>query len=336
MTSPHFSPLVSILVPCYNVENYLYKCLSSIKSQTLSDIEVICINDGSTDSTLEIIQEFIKKDQRFRLLNKKNSGYGDSLNKGMSIARGEYIGIVESDDFIEPTMFEKLYKAAKSYNLDLCRCSYFYHRDGKDTIQTWPSVPKNKVIKPLNFLQVFLQAPSVWVNLYSKHWIVQQNLQFLPTPGASYQDISFCFKAYYCSDRFMMLDDALLHYRLDNENSSIHNQEKVFYVCNEWEEIYKFLKKQNATRDFFYLLPIIQHTNYLWNLGRISKNYKYSFLKQWQTEIKEHLSSGETNWLKLPFTNLLVELVVYFCPSFLLKYEKEHWLIRKLKPFFRH
>ena len=99
---PTKQPKVSILVPCYNVEKYLKQCLDSIVNQTLQDIEIICINDGSTDSTLDIIKQYAKNDDRFVVIDKQNEGYGKSMNRGLDAATGEYIGIVESDDWIEP------------------------------------------------------------------------------------------------------------------------------------------------------------------------------------------------------------------------------------------
>ena len=93
------APKVSILVPICNVERYLRQCLDGLVNQTLEDIEVICINDGSTDSSLSIIREYERRDQRIVVIDKPNSGYGDSMNRGIDTARGEYVGIVESDDF---------------------------------------------------------------------------------------------------------------------------------------------------------------------------------------------------------------------------------------------
>ena len=94
-------PKVSILVPCYNVEKYLPVCLDSICRQTLKDIEIICINDGSKDSTLDIIKRYAKQDNRFVVIDKENEGYGKSMNRGLDVASGEYVGIVESDDWVE-------------------------------------------------------------------------------------------------------------------------------------------------------------------------------------------------------------------------------------------
>lgn len=99
---------VSILVPVCNVKKYLRECLDSLERQTLENIQIICIDDGSTDSSPEILKEFQARDSRFEIISKKNSGYGDSMNQGLAQAHGEYIGIVESDDFVNFDMFEKL------------------------------------------------------------------------------------------------------------------------------------------------------------------------------------------------------------------------------------
>jgi len=102
------SPKLSILVPVYNVSAYLPLCLDSIMNQSFSDFECILINDGSTDFSLSILKSYVKQDPRFRLISHKNSGYGASLNKGIKLAKGEYIGIVEPDDFIHRDMYKKL------------------------------------------------------------------------------------------------------------------------------------------------------------------------------------------------------------------------------------
>lgn len=118
------SEKISVLIPIYNVEKYLGECLESIINQTYSDLEIICINDGSTDNSLSIINKYAKLDDRIVLIDKENSGYGDSMNRGLSIAKGEYISIVESDDFIEKDMLGVLYEKMASYNLDVVKCKY--------------------------------------------------------------------------------------------------------------------------------------------------------------------------------------------------------------------
>ena len=124
---------VSIIVPAYNAEAYLRQCLDSIISQTLQDIEILCINDGSKDSTLEIMREYAAKDSRLKVIDKPNTGYGNSMNVGLQMAKGEYIGIVESDDFVKPEMYQVLYEAASKNELDLVKADFvvFMEAEGK-------------------------------------------------------------------------------------------------------------------------------------------------------------------------------------------------------------
>ena len=118
-------PKVSIIVPTYNVEAYLVECMESITNQTLEDIEIICINDGSTDGSLAILKSYAEKDKRIVLVDKENGGYGIGMNIGMSLATGEYIGIVEPDDFVPVNMFGDLYKIAKENDLDFVKADFY-------------------------------------------------------------------------------------------------------------------------------------------------------------------------------------------------------------------
>ncbi len=104
---------VTVIVPVYNNESYIRECLGSIMKQTMKELEILVVNDGSTDGTLDIIQELVEKDSRIIIYDMQNSGYGKAVNLGISHAQGEYIGIVESDDYIAPEMYEELYIAAK-------------------------------------------------------------------------------------------------------------------------------------------------------------------------------------------------------------------------------
>ena len=117
---------VSIVIPIYNVEKYLRECLDSVIGQTLQDIEIICVNDGSKDSSLAIMQEYAERDERVKIIDKPNSGYGNSMNRGFDMATGEYIGIVESDDYADANMFETLYRVAKEENADVVKGGFYY------------------------------------------------------------------------------------------------------------------------------------------------------------------------------------------------------------------
>ena len=114
-------PKVSVIVPVYNIEQYLRECIDSILAQTLTDLEVICVDDGSTDRSPGILDDYASRDPRVHVIHRENHGYGQSVNVGMDRAVGEYIGIVESDDRILPDMYEKLYNAAREYDLDFVK-----------------------------------------------------------------------------------------------------------------------------------------------------------------------------------------------------------------------
>lgn len=276
-------PKISIIIPCYNVEKYLKQCLDSVVNQTLQDIEIICINDGSTDSTLSILREYENSDNRIKVISKHNSGYGASMNIGLETAKGKYIGIVESDDYAELNMFETLYNVAEENNLDLVRCQYYLYNSKENSNEprdnSW--VPQNKVYCPLKENAPFLQAPAIWSNLVNREFLNKNNIRFLETPGASYQDTSFAFKLYACADRFMMIPDRLLHYRIDNENSSVNSSAKANFVNTEYAEITRFSKEKGIYKDVCKLIPRIKYACYQWNHSRLSKKLKPSFIFRW-------------------------------------------------------
>ena len=125
---------LSIIVPVCNVEKYLRECLESLINQTLKDIEIICINDGSKDHSLDILKEYERKDKRIYIIDKPNAGYGHTMNKGMDVAKGEYIGIVESDDFAAENMFESLYNLAIEHEADVVKSNYIAYRTEKKNL----------------------------------------------------------------------------------------------------------------------------------------------------------------------------------------------------------
>ena len=126
-TNASGSPVLSLLIPIYNVQRYLRECLDSALAQTLKDIEIICINDGSTDNSPAIIREYMERDRRVKMIDKANSGYGDSMNHGLEMARGKYVGILESDDFMASDALEKLVSAADSNNADFAKANFDFY-----------------------------------------------------------------------------------------------------------------------------------------------------------------------------------------------------------------
>lgn len=288
---------ISILVPIYNVEKYLQKCLDSLINQTLEDIEIICINDGSTDSSSLILEKYSKKDSRIKVINKENSGYGASMNLGLDSAKGEFIGIVESDDFVKDTMFEKLYKIAQKNCADIVKSDYFYYSTVKNQARKAGKISKRisgKVINIKNYLKILKRQPSIWSAIYRTDFIKDNKIRFLETPGASYQDTSFFFKTMTLAKRIVLTDKAYLYYRQDNEASSVHSKEKVFMVCKEYEEITKFLETHSDIKDLVNTTKFIKEYNtFMWNLKRIDEIFVDDFIKVFSETFKKYYLSNE-------------------------------------------
>ncbi len=221
------APKVSVLVPICNVERYLEECLDSLVAQSFTDFEVLCINDGSTDGSLAIIHRYMEADARFRVIDKPNSGYGASMNMGLANAIGEYIAILESDDFFEPNALELLVDAAERNQSDVVKADfYLYWSTPQERDELFRIVDEQEVgrtVRPIDDLAIFFRKPSIWSALYRTNFLKDNGIDFLETPGASYQDAGFNFKVWASAARATFIADPILHYRQDNEKSSVNS-----------------------------------------------------------------------------------------------------------------
>lgn len=290
------TPLVSILVPCCNVEKYLHQCMDSILCQTYGNIEIICLNDGSKDNTLGILREYESKDERVKVIDKPNSGYGSTMNLGIDKAEGKYIAIIESDDYIEPAMMETLVNAAERENLDLARCLYIERNEvtGKDKIvhHSFKEL-YNTTVKPLEHQEIFFLAPSIWVGLYNREFLNRNSIRFLETPGASYQDTSFAFKVYAAAERVMFIPEVLHNYRI-NSNSSVNSPGKMYYVCTEDEEIRRYAREIGVYDCLAGTMARRTFGSYLWNYNRMgTMKLKREFMKKWSEDTARMFKDGE-------------------------------------------
>lgn len=286
---------VSILVPCYNVEKYVRQCLESLVNQTLKEIEIICINDGSTDQTLAILKEYAHQDKRVKIIDKPNSGYGASMNMGLKSAVGEYIGIVESDDFVDLDMFKKLYHLAKKNAVQVVKSNFYIHTaaNGDKVEKALPSADLNKVINPRINSDIFYCPHSIWAGIYERRFLNDFEIDFLESAGASYQDIGFSFKVLAQAQRVWLTQEAFLHYRCDNENSSVKSEEKVFCVADEWANIEKYMDKYPQDKKACTILRNhVKLNNYNWNLSRLKGDKKEAFRKIYIKEYSEALMKG--------------------------------------------
>lgn len=301
---------VSILVPIFNSSLFLEQCLDSVVHQTLREIEIICINDGSTDTSLQIIQAYSQKDYRIKIIDKENTGYGHSMNLGLRQARGKYIGIVESDDFAESTMFERLYELAETHQVELVKSNTFFYdeKNGDSFFEMFEECPYGQVISPLEVPKMFYGTTFVWTTLYSRDFLLRNDIWFNETPGASYQDVAFTLKTLSCAKRVYLVKDAFLHYRIDNASSSVNSKEKVYCDCDEFEELWRFLDLRPELKEKVKcFIPRGMYRIYKWNYGRIAQKFKLGFLRRVIDEFREMNNQGilrreywdDTTWMEL-------------------------------------
>ena len=288
-------PYVSVLVPIYNAQDYLAQCLGALSNQTLDNIEIIAINDGSTDRSLEIIQSFAMRDDRFRVVDKSNSGYGASMNIGLEIARGEYIGIVEPDDFPDLVMFGKLYKMAKRFDCDLVKCNFFERIDERDRMtNNFRGFRKGVPFNPADLPSIICTIPSIWTALYRKGMLDRAGIRFRETPGAAFQDTSFTLKAWFEASKCALVHRPMLHYRMDNPNASSHTTDRVFVVCEELASAEEFLRERPERASAFMPWFLVDKWGkYCWNYLRIDPSLHVEFAERMREEYLAARDAGE-------------------------------------------
>ena len=298
---------VSLVVPIYNVERYLKKCLDSCIRQTMKDIEIICVDDGSTDKSYDIVKKYAQKDKRIVPITKKNAGYGNSMNIGMDKARGEYIGIVESDDYIERDMCAVLYNAAKKYDVDVIKSDYkiFHTKNGREITSYEATCTEegyyDKVLIPTRNKVIFNFQMNTWTGLYKASFIKANDIRHNETPGAAYQDNGFWFQTLSLAHTVMFINKAFYHYRQDNPNSSINSKGKVFCMNDEYAFIHSFIKSHSEVeKNFMYEYFRKMFFNYMHTYERIAEQYKLEYLERFSRELKAAQSSKEIDLAKIP------------------------------------
>lgn len=300
---------VSIVMPIYNAEPFLEDSIGSVINQTLHEIEIICVNDGSTDNSLQILEHYKKNDSRIKIISKPNSGYGHTMNVGMEQATGKYIGIVEPDDFVALDMFENLYNTAEKYNVDFVKSNLYKFKideygSVKDTFIN-NNIITDQVIIPSEHPEVILQQlAATWTGIYNRKFLWKYGIKHNETPGASYQDLGFLFHTFMFAQRIYYVKDAYYYYRVDNPNSSINNKAKVYCVKEEYDYILNSLKNnrllnidKNAFMPYYWRRRFI---NYMATYARIDNKYKREYILHFSELFREAKKSNEINMYIFP------------------------------------
>ena len=247
-------PKVSVIVPIYGVEKFLRECVDSILSQTLKDIEIILIDDGGKDNCPQIIDEYVQKDERIVAIHKANGGYGQTCNVGLERATGEYVAIVEPDDYIESKMYEDLYKIAKKFDSDIVKSCFYDNLQAKEEqriLKTkWDDdkIPQNRSFK-ITECGLFLQYhPSIWSCIYKKEFLDKHNIKFIEAPGAGWTDNPFQVQTMCLAERINYTPNAYYYWRRLNKDES-DDLKDITVPFKRTQEIHQWLNEHNINND---------------------------------------------------------------------------------------
>lgn len=222
--------LISIIVPVYNMEQYLDRCMDSILNQTYENLEIILVDDGSTDKSSLMCDEYAKKDPRIKVVHKVNGGLSDARNAGLDVATGAYIGYVDSDDWIEPDMYEKMYQACIEYNAQVVVCRYAQVYRDKTVKNDTDNVVAFDREKLLGYYicdsDDYKIYNSVWSKLFKRELV--DGVKF--PVGKNSEDIMYTTKAFCKADKGVYIDKCLYNYVLDREGSimNVKRAERMF------------------------------------------------------------------------------------------------------------
>lgn len=249
-----FNPKVSVIVPIYNQEKFLHKALDSLQAQTLKDVEFICINDGSTDKSLEIINKYAHNDKRFKVIDQPNVGTGQARNNGLKIAMGEYISFLDPDDWLESNALKELYSKAKTQNCDMIVFNFNKKNENGDTIVRYNirdkflksfGIKENKNFNWKNIKSESLGGlyPASWNKFYKNDLVKKANLYF--TNSCLGEDNIFVFGATLNANNIGYSDKYYYNYVIHSNSVLRSHSDKNFSIIKSLDSVHKLLTRLN-------------------------------------------------------------------------------------------
>lgn len=282
-------PKVSVIVPIYNVEKYLEKCINSLLSQTLEDIQIILVNDGSKDNSGNIAKEYEKNNKdRVIYVEKENGGLSDARNYGLKYATGDFIAFLDSDDYIEKNAYEKMYNKAIEENADYVECDFIWEFPNK--IRVDKQYPYKNKKEMLSFVRVV-----AWNKLIKRQLIIDNNLEF--PKGLRYEDVEFTYKLIPFINKFAYVDKPFIHYVQRKGSIANVQNERTAEIFTVLDNVIEFYKKNNIYEKYRDELEY-NYARYLLcsSLKRMCKIKDKTIREKLLTESWERLNLNFPNW----------------------------------------
>ncbi len=289
---------VTVLIYVLNDQSHIEKCVRSVMAQLLRELEILLIDGGSTDGTLEIIGQLQQEDERIRLI-RSEAGVGYQFNTGLQAAKGKYIGICESDDYLLPDMYECQYEVAEKYELDVLKANvlrFCENDEGEEYSFLFSLSADNTLYDTLIYPQedprfLRLGVNGFWSGLYSREFLEKHALHMNETKGASYQDVTFSFLTELYARRAYVMSDAFYCYRMDNPSSSVNSPRKISLLSTEYELLKEQLKQRGLWGQSKEIYWRWRTGGYFWFYDNLSDSMRTDYLpllyREIRTELKE-------------------------------------------------
>lgn len=273
---------VSVIVPVYNVEKYLAKCLDTLVNQTLKEIEIIVVNDGSPDNSKAIIDKYAKKYKNIKAYDKENGGLSDARNFGLKKATGKYIAFVDSDDYVEEDMYEKMYNKAISGNFDMVVCDLNYlYEDSDKVVRAYSNIKNDTTNIKEAMINIY---PAAWNKIYKKE-LFKTGIEF--KKGVWFEDVEFIYRLLPYVKTIGVVSEPFNQYlqRQGSITSSI--DKRIYNYIDNWNGIVKFYKENNLYNEYYKELEY-SYVRYIYAtfLKQASKYNKEDYLQAVDEAIK--------------------------------------------------
>lgn len=237
---------ISVIVPVYNMEKYLEKCLDSLVNQTLKEIEIIAVNDGSKDKSINILKKYSKKYKNIKIYDHDNQGISKTRNFGIEKATGEYIAFIDSDDYVDTRMFEIMYKKAKKDNLDIVVCDYYNYYENKNKIEKFKIVDFKDTTISENKSLIFQINPSPWNKIYKKELFEVKKYRF--PIGIKYEDLGYIPILLTEANRIGKVNIPLNYYLIRGNSETTTIDERVFDIFKILDILYEYFENKNMEK----------------------------------------------------------------------------------------
>lgn len=343
---------VTVIMPSLNVVDYIRECMESVINQTLTELEILCIDAGSTDGTEKILKEYAERDNRIQVLHSDKKSYGYQVNVGLKCAKGKYIAILETDDFIKPFMYEELFKIAEENQVDFVKSNYDiicsknngeYFRETYKELQLYPEY-YNKVLSTEGIIKLYMYNSVLWNAVYRRSFIEKYHIRFHESPGAAYQDTGFNIQILSRAEKIIYIDRSFYQYRIDRMEASTWNpnclallQKEISWILESG--ILRDVAQSHLEAIYSKIVMIFvwgfEKTLYCNNCSlqeqRIFEPYKWfvGILNQWiEEEIIKSEKFSEQEWQKI---YEILNNIDDFCGKYKKNSDLREKLLEKLK-----